>query len=233
MKTNHMLKSYISLLIVFTCSFSLATNNKQQNDTLNKFGIRAGVDIQKIIRSATNNEYNGLSINADIRIKKSLYISSEIGNEEKMTNTDYIRSTSKGNYIKFGTKFKLNKNLKGNQNLTYSGANLGYSSFNQTINSYTIYNENNSIWGISTINNPLYSPDLNALWFELIFGLKTEIFNNLFLGLEIQLKNILSEKTGNQITNFYIPGFNRTFDGSSIGAGFSYTISYLIPVVKK
>lgn len=233
MKTNHMLKSYISLLIVFTCSFSFATNNKQQNDTLNKFGIRAGIDIQKIIRSATNKEYNGLSINADIRIKKSLYIFSEIGNEEKMTNTDYIRSTSKGNYIKVGTKFKLNKNLKGNQNLTYSGANLGYSSFNQTINSYTIYNENNSIWGISTINNPLYSPDLNALWFELIFGLKTEIFNNLFLGLEIQLKNILSEKTGNQITNFYIPGFNRTFDGSSIGAGFSYTISYLIPVVKK
>lgn len=233
MKTYHMLKSYISLLIVFTCSFSFATNNKQQNDTLNKFGIRAGIDIQKIIRSATNKEYNGLSINADIRIKKSLYIFSEIGNEEKMTNTDYIRSTSKGNYIKVGTKFKLNKNLKGNQNLTYSGANLGYSSFNQTINSYTIYNENNSIWGISTINNPLYSTDLNALWFELIFGLKTEIFNNLFLGLEIQLKNILSEKTGNQITNFYIPGFNRTFDGSSIGAGFSYTISYLIPVVKK
>ena len=60
-----------------------------------------------------------------------------------------------------------------------------------------------------------------------------EIFNNLFLGLEIQLKNILSEKTGNQITNFYIPGFNRTFDEYSIGAGFSYTISYLIPVVKK
>lgn len=233
MKTNHMLKSYISLLIVLTCSFSFATNNKQQNDTLNKFGIRAGIDIQKIIRSATNKEYNGLSINADIRIKKLLYISSEIGNEEKMTNTDYIRSTSKGNYIKVGTKFKLNKNLKGNQNLTYSGANLGYSSFNQTINSYTIYNENNSIWGISTINNPLYSPDLNALWFELIFGLKTEIFNNLFLGLEIQLKNILSETKGNQITNFYIPGFNRTFDGSSIGAGFSYTISYLIPVVKK
>tara|TARA_B110000003_G_C16514825_1_gene482620 strand:+ start:44 stop:730 length:687 start_codon:yes stop_codon:yes gene_type:complete len=228
-----MLKSYISLLIVLTCSFSFATNNKQQNDTLNKFGIRAGIDIQKIIRSATNKEYNGLSINADIRIKKLLYISSEIGNEEKMTNTDYIRSTSKGNYIKVGTKFKLNKNLKGNQNLTYSGANLGYSSFNQTINSYTIYNENNSIWGISTINNPLYSPDLNALWFELIFGLKTEIFNNLFLGLEIQLKNILSETKGNQITNFYIPGFNRTFDGSSIGAGFSYTISYLIPVVKK
>ena len=139
MKTYHMLKSYISLLIVFTCSFSLATNNKLQNDTLNKFGIRAGIDIQKIIISATNKEYNGLSINADIRIKKSLYISSEIGNEEKMTNTDYIRSTSKGNYIKFGTKFKLNKNLKGNQNLTYSGANLGYSSFNQTINSYTIY----------------------------------------------------------------------------------------------
>ena len=45
--------------------------------------------------------------------------------------------------------------------------------------------------------------------------------------LEIQQKNIQN------ITNFYIPGFNRTYDSSGLGAGFSYTVSYLIPIVKK
>ena len=121
------------------------------------------------------------------RIKKQLYISAEIGNEEKNTNYEYVRSTSKGNYIKFGTKFRLNKIIPGTQNLTYSGINVGFSSFNQTINNYTIYNIHNSTWGESNINTPIYSPDLSAFWFELIFGLKTEIFNNLFLKWLLEL----------------------------------------------
>jgi hypothetical protein len=63
--------------------------------------------------------------------------------------------------------------------------------------------------------------------------LKTEIFNNLFLGFELQLKSVVKQKIKNDISNFYIPGFNRTYDSSKLGAGFNYTISYLIPVVKK
>ena len=30
----------------------------------------------------------------------------------------------------------------------------------------------------------------------------------------------------------YIPGFNRTYDGS-FGVGFNYTVSYFIPIYKK
>ena len=84
---------------MFTTLYGFSSENKQKNDTLNKYGLRAGLDIQKIIRSASDKDYKGLSINADIRIKKQLYISAEIGNEEKNTNHEYIRSTSKGNYI--------------------------------------------------------------------------------------------------------------------------------------
>ena len=75
--------------------------------------------------------------------------------------------------------------------------------------------------------------DLKAFWLELVFGLKTEILNNLFLGFELQLKSILKQNNKQGITNLYIPGFNRTYDSSNLGAGFSYSISYLIPVVKK
>jgi hypothetical protein len=32
--------------------------------------------------------------------------------------------------------------------------------------------------------------------------------------------------------NLYIPGFNRTYDGS-FGVGFNYTVSYFIPIYKK
>lgn len=232
MKINRMLKFFISLISFLFINITLS-NVSLKNDTIEKFGIRVGSDIHKIIRSASNNDYTGFSFDADIRLKESIYISSEIGNEEKQINNSYINSTAKGNYLKFGAKFKLNKKDIGTQNITYSGLNIGFSGFDQTINSYTIYNTNSSTWGESIINEPINLNDLNALWFEILFGLKTEIINNLFLGFEIQLKNIISQKNKQEITNFYIPGFNRTYDSSGIGAGFSYTISYLIPVIKK
>tara|TARA_B000000532_G_scaffold239354_1_gene228786 strand:+ start:296 stop:976 length:681 start_codon:yes stop_codon:yes gene_type:complete len=226
-----MLRFFISLFTVFFINISHANVNLK-NDTIEKFGIRAGIDLNKIIRSASNSNYTGLSINGDIRIKKSLYIFSEIGNEEKKINSDYLNSTVKGTYLKVGANFKLNNDIK-TENLFYSGLILGFSNFNQSIDNYTIYNTNSTYWGESYIDESLSLSNLNAVWFEIVFGLKTEIFNNLFLGFELQLKNVLKQKNSQGITNFYIPGFNRTYDSSDFGAGFSYTISYLIPIIKK
>ena len=226
-----MLRFFISLFTVFFINISLANVNLK-NDTIEKFGIRAGIDLNKIIRSASNSNYTGLSINGDIRIKKSLYIFSEIGNEEKKINSDYLNSTVKGTYLKGGVNFKLNNDIK-TENLFYSGLILGFSNFNQSIDNYTIYNTNSTYWGESYIDESLSLSNLNAVWFEIVFGLKTEILNNLFLGFELQLKNALKQKNSQGITNFYIPGFNRTYDSSDFGAGFSYTISYLIPIIKK
>ena len=226
-----MLRFFISLFTVFFINISHANVNLK-NDTIEKFGIRAGIDLNKIIRSASNSNYTGLSINGDIRIKKSLYIFSEIGNEEKKINSDYLNSTVKGTYLKVGANFKLNNDIK-TENLFYSGLILGFSNFNQSIDNYTIYNTNSTYWGESYIDESLSLSNLNAVWLEIVFGLKTEIFNNLFLGFELQLKNVLKQKNSQGITNFYIPGFNRTYDSSDFGAGFSYTISYLIPIIKK
>lgn len=207
-------------------------NVKKANDTIEKFGVRAGLDLNKIIRSSTDEDYVGFSLNGDIRLKKSFYIYSEIGNEEKEINSNYINSSIKGTYLKFGVNFKLNNDIR-TQNLVYSGLNIGYSNFDQNINSYTIYNTNSSYWGESIINEPINLSNLNALWIEFIFGMRTEILNNLFLGFELQLKNVIKQKNIQNITNLFIPGFNRTYDSSGLGAGFSYTISYLIPIIKK
>ena len=137
-----------------------------------------------------------------------------------------------GSYLKCGVNFKLNNDIR-TQNIVYSGFNLGYSQFDQKINSYTIYNTYSIYWGESIITEAVNLTDLKAFWLELVFGLKTEILNNLFLGFELQLKNILKQNNKQGITNLYVPGFNRTYDSSNLGAGFSYSISYLIPVVKK
>ena len=234
MKINHMLKYYISIILAF--NFFINSFSQTEADSIsikNKFGLRAGVDLSKLLNSAFNDDYEGFEVNADLRILKNIYISAEIGTEKKIISNDYLNTEAKGNYLKAGGDYNMYTNWLGMDNLIYSGFRIGFSNFSQTINSYTIYDINNQPWGQATYYNPIVNDNLNALWMEFIVGIKTQVLNNLFLGFNIQLKNLISDKTKNNIDNIYIPGFNRTYDSSSLGSGFSYSISYLIPIIKK
>lgn len=232
MKIKLMLKYFISTLVTLSC-IAIETNATVSNDSLKKFGIRIGTDLQKIIRSASSQEYNGISLNADIRFKESIFLFSEIGNEKKMVEYSSVDSEISGNYIKLGLQFKLNKDIIGIRNLIYSSFGFGISSFDQTISRYNIYNIYSDLWGEFTNTDAIILKNLNANWIEIGFGVKTEILNNLFLGIELQLKNLIYQKNKNDIANFYIPGFNRTYESSNFGTGFNYSLTYLIPIIKK
>lgn len=227
-----MLKYFISTLVTLSC-IVIETNATVSNDSLKKFGIRIGTDLQKIIRSASSKEYNGISFNADIRFKESIFLFSEIGNEKKMVEYSSVDSEISGNYIKLGLQFKLNKDIIGLRNLIYSSFGFGISTFDQTISRYNIYNIYSNLWGEFTNTDAINLENLNANWIEIGFGVKTEILNNLFLGIELQLKNLIYQKNKNDIANFYIPGFNRTYESSNFGTGFNYSLTYLIPIIKK
>ena len=229
MKINLMLKYFISTLVTLSC-IAIKTNASVSNDSLKKFGIRIGSDLQKLIKSASSQEYNGISFNADIRFKESIFLFSEIGNEKKIVEYSSVDSEISGNYIKLGLQFKLNRDIIGLRNLIYSSFGLGISSFDQTILRYNIYSD---LWGEFTNTDAINLENLNANWIEIGFGVKTEILNNLFLGIELQLKNLIYQKNKNDIANFYIPGFNRTYEGSNFGTGFNYSLTYLIPIIKK
>ena len=232
MKISLMLKYFISTLLTFYC-LAIQANATVLNDSLKKYGLRVGTDIQKLIRSASSEEYNGISFNADIRFKESMFLFSEIGNEKKIVEYSNVDSKISGNYIKLGLQFKLNRNIVGLRNLIYSSIGIGVSSFDQKILRYGIFNIYSDLWGEFESTDTINLESLNANWIEIGFGVKTEILNNLFLGIELQLKNLISQKNKNDISNFYIPGFNRTYEGSNFGLGFNYSLTYLIPIIKK
>ena len=120
------------------------------------------------------------------------------------------------------------------ENLIYVGFRVGASTFSQTRNSYNLYNVNNQYWNeqITVEDNREYT-GLAAVWGEVLIGFKAEVFNNLFAGLNVQLKFLGSETKLDNYENLYIPGFNRTYDSSRFGAGFGFNLSYLVPIFKK
>ena len=236
MKLQLMLKYTISTFcLLLVCTTTLAQTDSIPSDSLRytqKYGLRLGGDVSKLVRTFLDEDYSGFEINGDYRLTRTLYVAGEIGFEENTTSNDQLNSTANGSYFKGGVDYNMYKNWLGMENMIYAGFRVGAASFKQTLNSYTVYQTNQS-WPPTTVNSGEEFNGLSAIWGELIIGIKAEVFNNVYVGLNAQLKGRITEKEPNNFENIFIPGFGRTYDSGSFGIGFGYNISYLIPLFKK
>lgn len=240
MRKQHISSYFISFILFLLLGTSTQAQNDSIISTVNdslkiklKYGLRVGGDAGKLLRSFIDDDYSGFEVNADYRIQKALYIAGELGIEKKTTINDYLDVTTSGAYLKAGIDYNLYKNWLDMDNMIYTGFRVGASTFSQDINSLTVYNTD-QYWGSQYNSNEVQTfNDLTAFWIELIVGMKVEIYNNLYLGLNLQLKGLVSEVEPTNFENVYIPGFYKTYDSSGIGVGYGYTISYLIPLYKK
>ena len=240
MKTQYMCVSSIRcviLLLLFTTIAFGQEEKKTVSDTLiykQKYGIRLGTDLSKLGRTFIDDNYTGFEIIGDYRLTKRIYIAGEIGNEERTLENEVLNNTTKGSYLKGGIDINLYKNWLDMENMIYTGFRVGASTFSQTRNSYDIYNINNQYWGEQfSVEESEEFNGLTAIWAELQFGLKAELFNNFFAGVNLQLKFLVSQTEPDNYENLYIPGFNRTYDSSGVGAGIGFNLAYLVPIFKK
>ena len=145
MKMKRIIFYFISFWVLLFCTKITAQNDsipEKAIDSLKtklKYGIRITGSIDKLIRSFSDDNYKGFEIAADYRLKKNLYIAIEIGTEEKTTITEYLNTTTNGNYIKAGIDLNLYENWLDMDNMIYLGFRIGKSSFNHNLNIYKIY----------------------------------------------------------------------------------------------
>jgi len=219
---------FISILVTSTVS------SQQEQDTIKvkeNYGIRIGFDLSKPINTFFETENKGFELVGDLRVYKNYYAAVELGFLDKTTNEDYINFTTKGSFIKAGFNYNAYKNWAGMTNEIYVGLRYGLSFFDQTLNSYTP-NVKGTYFITETIEPATQFNDLTAHWVEFVFGMKVETLKNLYLGVSISFNNMISTTDPENFKNLHVPGFNRVFLNNT-GVGFNYTISYLIPIVKK
>lgn len=194
------------------------------------YGFRFGVDVSNPIRTLFDKDRKSIELVADYRINKKIFVAVELGFLDKYTKEDYIDFTTNGQYIKFGANYNLYDNWLDMENEVYAGVRFGLSTFKQTLHSYTIYSD----VALPSHQNNIEKEfnGLNASWGELIFGMKVEVFNNVFLGASFSFKQMISTKEPDNFKNLYVPGFDRVFIGNG-GFGFNYTVAYRLPLYKK
>jgi len=198
----------------------------------NRYGVRVGVDLFKLSRSFYDKDYKGLELVGDYRWDKKHYIAAEVGNENKTTDDERLNFTTKGSYLKVGFDYNGYENWLDMENIISIGLRYGFSTFNQQLNNYKIYNTNPYFGEIPPIASGQKFNGLTASWIEVVAGMKAKMFNNVFVGFSIRLNRLMTNKQPDNFENLYIPGFNRTYNGS-FGVGFNYTVTYFVPIFKK
>lgn len=230
---------YISSLsiILILCSSSLMAQEIKKDSVVaplksERYGIRFGADLFKIARSVYDKDYKGLEIVGDYRLTKRYYLAGELGNENKTTDDDQVNFTTKGTYFKVGFDYNAHENWLDLENMIHLGLRYGVSSFSQEINHYRIYNPNPYFGEVPVTQSGAKFDGLSAQWIEVVVGMKTRVFDNVFVGFSFRMNKLMSNKAPGGFENLYIPGFNRTYSGD-FGVGFNYTVSYLLPIYKK
>lgn len=242
---SHTYVFFTSIMLLFALSPTIAQEEAQKIDTAGKvadtlstnkkkqyFELRLGTDISKLVRTAFEDGYSGFELNADLRFKKKYFIAAEFGNRTVQTTLSNIENTTRGSYIKAGFNYNAYDNWFGMNNLIYAGLRAGFSTFSQELNSFTIFTTDPLFGDDTRVVNQEFN-GLNATWLEFQAGLQVELFASIYLGVHVQLKNSITVTNPEGFTNVFIPGFGTTTDDSSFGAGFGYTLSYLIPIYKR
>lgn len=198
-----------------------------------RYGLRVGVDLYKLTRGLYDSNYKGIELVGDYRLTKKHFLAAEIGSEDKTTEDDRLNTTTKGTYLKVGFDYNVYENWLDMENMISVGLRGGFSTFNQELNSYKIYNSHPYWEEMPWINSGETFNGLTAAWIEVVAGVKVKLYNNIFVGFSLRMNTLVFEKKPSEnFENLYIPGFNRTYAGN-FGAGFNYTVTYFIPLYKK
>jgi hypothetical protein len=198
----------------------------------NRYGLRVGIDLYKLTRALYDKDYKGIEFVGDYRITKKYFLAAELGNENKTTDDARLNFTTKGSYLKLGFDYNAYENWLDMENIISIGLRYSFSTFNQELNSYKIYNANPYFGEVPAIASGEKFNGLTASWIEVVTGVKAKVFDNVFMGFSLRLNRLVSNKKPENFDNLYIPGFNKTYDGD-FGVGFNYTVSYFIPLYKK
>ena len=189
-------------------------------------GPRVGIDLSRFLLPAfQSGSRNGWEIQGDIPYKGNWFPTVELGMQwfdDKESTFHYL---SNGAYGRIGVDLNITKfeSLKDND-ILFVGFRYGYSQFNEEVKEVTYSN----YWG--SLNESFPQRPISAHWVELVFGMKGEIYHNLFLGWSLRGKFPLVQTNDPSITPYIIPGIGKTT--GEIPFDFSFTLSYRIPMFK-
>jgi hypothetical protein len=189
-------------------------------------GPTIGFDISRPMMPLIYPGRFGAAASIDFPVRRKLLPFGELGWESTRMDNNGLVYELDGIYGRFGINFNiLNNDRIQPHDMILVGFRVAGSYFAQSANAMV----QSEYWGDYTFNYP--SENLNATWFELNGGIRTELINNVFVGWGIALRLRVSQQESTYMEDYYIPGFGK--GSSKIQPGITYSIYYKIPIIRE
>lgn len=223
-----MLKYILSLSLI-VISINTRSQDKDIQITEDKKGnpgISIGIDLAPVITRFFTEERIGFEANARLAIKKRWFAVGELGYENINLDNDKLTYTSDGSFLRLGVDYNVfNVDEIDNNDNILLGLRYGFAVQDHQCQKYIIQED---YWGNYT--GSVGSSTIGSHWAEFVFGLRSEILKNFYLGWSVRLRTVINVGSDNELEPYSIPGYGRSDKLANLG--FTYTLEYHIPFRK-
>ena len=198
-----------------------------EKDTLRTYGPRFGVDLARIYFLFDKPQQIGAEFSADFELYKNIYPVFELGYNNMTHDRDLFDYRSGGTYGRAGIDYNvLSLKDRSTHHTITLGFRYGMAIFSHRIEDVIIQD---AYWGDFVPD--IHEVNLTGHWFELVFGMKAEVFSNFFLGWSLRYKILLNPEMDPYMIPDMIPGYGSGGEDRLFGA--TYSMYYKIPLFKK
>jgi hypothetical protein len=220
-----MLKYTSSFLLVLVFSFHLfAQKADEKKDPWKLTGIKAGIDVGRFSSYLLKPERTSYAGSIDFGFNNKYFFVAEAGYSEIKLDRDNYNYNSNGTFYKLGLDYNMLK--KYPTDFLGAGFRLAYSTLNHSANNIRF---ESSHWGDYYFNKE--SETNQTMWLEVSFGVKGEVFKNVYFGWSALLKVRFYGGTDDNFQPYDIPGYGKA--ASTLNLGANYFIYYQIPFNRK
>lgn len=215
MKTR--ISAFILSSILFICSVNAQEAQRAIKNILNRNaqpallqGMALTVEVGSPLAYALGTDAMNGEAGLRLNFKNKYFPIGELGYSkyEKTHDDTQIHFKTAAPYLRIGVDVNMLRN-KLQENRLMLGGRIGYSTYKYDVDGPDMPDP---IWGTA---RPLKYEGLssNRLWFELVFGMESEIFRHFHMGFSIRYKLKLHEKLPAEANAYYVPGFGNTDNG--------------------
>jgi hypothetical protein len=223
------------LYFTFSCLILFCPGRGIAQEKITKSrGFRFGTDVSKFFLPLFYPETKGYELLADLQITDNIFIAGEFGISSTRLDTDSysFNYNLNGRYFKIGiNKNMLKQDDKTKNDLVFVGIRYSYTGIKHKATNISIADDH---WDEEIIVET-GEHNLKCHYIDVVAGVKTELFKNIFMGWTIRGMIRLAPKSYGIMTPYIIPGFGKGSRKASLGFNYSiyYRIPYKIAVKKK
>lgn len=209
-------------------------------DTIPFFnGASIGVDVFGVGSKLFGGDFLSTEISLTANLKNKFLPTLELGYGATDTWSETgIHYKSSAPYFRIGVDYNTMAKKKEKNSYLFVGLRYGLTSFKYDISSMPMQDPiwgnsignpglTDGIWGGGSL--PFDHPGMKATvqWFELVAGVKVQIYKNFSMGWAVRMKYKLSASIGEFGDPWYVPGYGK-YKSNNIGV--TYSLIYKLPI---